>query len=130
MERLREMINISFLQLEQILFQELRKEFCEAFSALLERLDDQIHSACDKNRYEVLEKVSRGVETLVGTVRFRRRCYLDRQMKKRVYCSMSFVGFLSAAGLLPVLPRWQPCLVQHAHIVKPKKLSKISLAKE
>jgi len=78
MERLREMINISFLQLEQILFQELRKEFCESFSALLERLDDQIHAACDKNRYEVLEKVSRGVETLVGTVRFRRRCYLDR----------------------------------------------------
>lgn len=103
MERVREMINISFLQLEQILFQELRKEFCEAFSALLERLDDQIHSACDKNRYEVLEKVSRGVETLVGTVRFRRRCYLDRQMKKRVYLLDELCGLPQRSRIAPGL---------------------------
>jgi len=103
MERVREICNISFLQLEQILFQELRKEFCEAFSALLESLDDQIHAERDKKRYEVLEKVTRVVETLVGPVRFRRRCYLDRKMGKRVYLLDELCGLHQRRRISPGL---------------------------
>lgn len=85
MEKLRELFNLSFHKYEQILFKELKMQFCEAFRSLLEWLDEQVFSLRDKQRYKVVEKVSREVETLVGPVRFRRRCYLDRETGERVY---------------------------------------------
>jgi hypothetical protein len=130
MERVREICNISFLQLEQILFQELRKEFCEAFSALLESLDDQIHAARDKKRYEVLEKVTRVVETLVGPVRFRRRCYLDRQMKKRVYLLDELCGLPQRSRIAPGLASLAAVFGATCSYREAERLSKISLAKE
>ena len=73
MEKLRELFNLSFHKYEQILFKELKMQFCEAFRSLLEWLDEQVFSLRDKQRYKVLEKISREVETLVGPVRFRRQ---------------------------------------------------------
>ncbi|MGC7847852.1 ISLre2 family transposase [Desulforudis sp. 1088] len=85
MEKLHERFNVSFLDCERFLWTALKAVFSEHLRQLLELLDEEICRHRDKDRYKVLETVSREVETLVGPVRFRRRCYLDVQTGERVY---------------------------------------------
>jgi len=85
MEKLRGSVDVSFRDIEEKLWRELRELFCSALREILELLDDKLFEGYDRERYKVRERVYRELETLVGTVGFHRRAYVDRQTGETVY---------------------------------------------
>lgn len=76
---------VSFCEIEQILWKELRELFCQTLKELLEGLDQKIFESRDKNKYKVCEVRDREIETLVGPVKFKRRAYRDEETGQRTF---------------------------------------------
>lgn len=76
---------VSFWEIEQILWKELRALFCQTLKELLEGLDQQVFESRDKNKYKVCEIRGREIETLVGPVKFKRRAYRNEETGQRAF---------------------------------------------
>ncbi|MEW6524309.1 MAG: UPF0236 family transposase-like protein, partial [Bacillota bacterium] len=74
----REMV-VSFRELESFLFGKLQELFIQTMQEILEQLDAMLLVTRDPARYEVKDTRERTVDTLVGTVTYRRRYYRDRE---------------------------------------------------
>lgn len=85
MVEFRGQVSVSFRDIEEKLWRESRELFCSALQEILELLDDKLFEGYDRERYKVRERVYRELETLVGTVGFHRRAYVDRQTGETVY---------------------------------------------
>jgi hypothetical protein len=72
-------------ELEEMLFRLLQEQFAAAMTYILEDIDRQIMEQRDKKRYRLKNAYEIDVDTLFGTVTFKRRIYLDRQTGKHVY---------------------------------------------
>lgn len=79
MNLIRRLNQISLDLLAEIMWEQARKTFLEGLQVLLEHMDDLLAEHRDKDRYELKDRRYREVTTQLGTVRFRRRYYLDRE---------------------------------------------------
>ncbi|MDR9786450.1 MAG: UPF0236 family protein [Peptococcaceae bacterium MAG4] len=77
MIQIRDLLKISFRELEINLFQELGKTYLEVLKNVLKALDELLMEERDKERYETRGIRSRQIETLFGTLEYKRRYYLD-----------------------------------------------------
>ena len=53
MKELRNLIGVSFKELEELLWTAMRREFSKVLASILERLDDWLKEHLDPKRYEV-----------------------------------------------------------------------------
>lgn len=79
MEGIRDHVAFSFVELESIVWEEVRKGYQEALQALLETLDRALAEARDSKRFVLNEKRRRLIQTRVGEVPFERRYYWDTE---------------------------------------------------
>lgn len=77
MVQVRDFLTTSFRELEIIIFQELGKSYLDVLKSVLEALDELLMGERDNERYEMRGIRSRQIETLFGTLEYRRRYYLD-----------------------------------------------------
>lgn len=75
---------ISFNELEQMVWSSVTDTFRKAMSDVLTQLDEALHQARDRERYVLKDVRTREELTLVGPVSFRRRYYWDREEKRWV----------------------------------------------
>ncbi|MDR9787300.1 MAG: UPF0236 family protein [Peptococcaceae bacterium MAG4] len=73
MIQIRDLLKISFRELEINLFQELGKTYLEVLKNVLKALDELLMEERDKERYETRGIRSRQIETLFGTLEYKRR---------------------------------------------------------
>ncbi|EGL84054.1 hypothetical protein CathTA2_0379 [Caldalkalibacillus thermarum TA2.A1] len=71
--------------LEGLLFRKLQEQFSEGMRRILEALDDWIMEQRDTARFRLKDQREISIDTLFGTVRFKRRLYLDRKTGKHVF---------------------------------------------
>lgn len=76
---------IKFEELETIVFRMALLMVRHALEGILEDMDEYLAAVRDRSRYEVRGIEERVVDTLVGSVRFRRRVYWDRKKALRVH---------------------------------------------
>lgn len=81
----RDQLDVSFRDIEENLWKELRELFCTVLQDVLELLDKKLFTSYDRENYQVRERVYRKLETLVGTVGFSRRAYKNRKTGEIVY---------------------------------------------
>lgn len=80
MKELRNLIGVSFKELEELLWTAMRREFSKVLASILERLDDWLKEHLDPKRYEVKGRETRGLVSLLGDdLTIKRRRYLDKQ---------------------------------------------------
>ena len=72
-------------ELEETLFRLLQREFAQAMAKALEILDQHILEQRDRSRYRLKDQREASVETVFGTVRYKRRLYYDQQSGKHIY---------------------------------------------
>lgn len=85
-ELIRRQIDLSFKELEETLWEAMRREFGKACQLILEHLDDMLKTLVDASRYSVKGIESRSVVCLLGTdVSFKRRRYVDKETGEYVY---------------------------------------------
>lgn len=86
MEELRNLIGVSFKEIEEILWAAMRQEFTKAFVTVLEMLDNMLKEHIAPDVYEVKGMESRGIVTLLGSdVSFKRRRYLNKATGQYIY---------------------------------------------
>ncbi len=90
-------INVSFADLEKLMFTSVLETFQRAMAEILSLLDDYLMAQRDKNRYEHKESKARTCITMVGTITIKRRYYWDRDEHKWVFLLDEFLGFDSGA---------------------------------
>lgn len=76
---------IEFERLEAMVFRLALLIIRQALEGILEDMDKYLAVVRDKSRYETEEIEERVLDTLVGPIRFKRRCYRDRQTGQRVH---------------------------------------------
>lgn len=76
---------LNFEQLEKLLWQSTLEVFRHLMAEVLERVDKELMKGRDKARYTNKEKNPRSIQTLVGSVDFKRRYYRDEQKSDWVY---------------------------------------------
>lgn len=72
-------------ELEGMLFHQLQEQFAVGMKHILESIDKQIMEQRDKARFRLKDAHKIDMDTLFGTVTFKRRIYWDRQTGKHVY---------------------------------------------
>lgn len=77
--------DVSFEDLELLLFRLAIAIIRQALVRILEDLDKYFALVRDRNRYKAKEIEERVVDSLFGPIRFKRRCYLDLATGERVY---------------------------------------------
>lgn len=97
------MLPVSFLDLEVCLFNRLSEVFRAALSLVLGMLDDTLFEVRDRERYRMDEIAATRIETLFGTVEFKRRVYEDKQTGERVYALDEALGLRKRARVSPGL---------------------------
>lgn len=103
MERLQDLLGISFDDLEILMFQKLQRKFAEAMREVLLKLDDLLLERRDKSRYKEPEFREKEIETLLGVVRFKRRYYLDCETGERVFLLDRALGIEECGQISPGL---------------------------
>jgi len=106
MEELRSLIRLSLRTLETELFSLLRALFVEIFVMVLQELDALIAAALDPRRYEAKSLQGRTLQTLFGTVSFRRRRFYDHREKRWVYPLDELLEFPDRQQVSPGLVSW------------------------
>jgi hypothetical protein len=76
---IRHLLEASFRDLEIILLQELSKHYVAILEQILKILDELLYADRDSERFIVKDIRLRSVETLFGTLWFKRRYYKDRE---------------------------------------------------
>jgi hypothetical protein len=94
---------VSFMDLEVCLFEKLAELFRVEMGRLLEALDALLYEVRDRERYKVEEIADTRIETLFGTVEFRRRVYGDCETGERVYGLDEALGLQKRARVSPGL---------------------------
>ncbi|MCL6560091.1 MAG: ISLre2 family transposase [Firmicutes bacterium] len=74
-----------FERLEAMVFRLTLLIIRQALEGILEDMDKYLAVVRDKSRYEAEEIEERVLDTLVGTIRFKRRSYRDRETGRRVH---------------------------------------------
>jgi hypothetical protein len=77
--------DISFEDLEVLVFRLVLEIVRRALAGILEDLDNYLLVVRDRNRYQVEDLEERVIDSLLGPVRFRRRSYRDLVKGERVY---------------------------------------------
>jgi hypothetical protein len=72
-------------ELEGMLFHLLQEQFAAGMKRILEAIDRKIMEQRDKTRFRLKDAYEIDMDTLFGTVTFKRRIYWDRQKKKHIY---------------------------------------------
>lgn len=104
MDELRELIGISFKELETRLRQEMAERFTEALAALLGLIDEHLFIERDPKRYEVVDQRKRSIETVLGaTLEFKRRYYYDQQERRHVFLLDEVLGLQAKVEASPAL---------------------------
>lgn len=104
MDTLRELVGVSFKDVEQGLWHKMLHEFAGVLTAVLESMDEVLLEARDKDRFETRDFQQRSIDTLFGTgVDFQRRRYYDREKKKHVYLLDEALGLVPREQLSPGL---------------------------
>lgn len=104
MEQLRELVDVSFRDLEWGLWAKMRHEFAAVLATLLEDIDAMILGSRDGQRFVPQDIQERTVDTLFGmSVSFRRRRYTDTQAEKSVYLLDVLLGLQEYSRISPGL---------------------------
>jgi hypothetical protein len=103
MMEIRHLLQTSFRDLEIMLFQELSKHFLAILEQVLKILDELVCADRDCERFEIKDRRLRSVETLFGTLWFKRRYYWDREIKTHVALLDEALGLAKRARLSPGL---------------------------
>jgi hypothetical protein len=90
-------------EMEQWIFRKLQEEFARAMAQVLETLDQHIMEQRDRDRFRVKEQREVSMDTVFGTVRFKRRLYQDRQNGKHVYLLDRLLEFEGRCKVSPHL---------------------------
>ena len=90
-------INLSFADLEKLMFTSVLETFQRAMVEILSLIDDFLMAQRDKGRYEHKESKKRTCITMVGTITINRRYYWDRDEHKWVFLLDEFLGLDSGA---------------------------------
>jgi len=90
-------------EIEQRIFRKLQEEFAKAMKMVLEALDQQILNERDRARYRAKEQRETGVNTVFGTVRFKRWLYQDRKTGEYVYLLDRLLQFEGRGKVSPHL---------------------------
>ncbi len=98
-----EALSISFSEIENKLFEKMANLFTETMTEILGLLDNILFEVRDSDRYSVKEIKKSRVDTLFGTVEYRRRVYLDGKTGERVYGLDEALGLKKRARLSPGL---------------------------
>ena len=106
MEELRALTRLSLHALETQLFLQLRALFCEALAMVLAELDAYIAETLSPQRYRAKGLQGRTLQTLFGTVSFRRRRYYDRVNNQWVYPLDELLEIPDAQQVSPGLSSW------------------------
>lgn len=89
--------------LESTLFRRLQELFAEGMRRILEALDDWMMEHRDFARFRLKDQREISIETLFGTVRFKRRLYLDRKTGKHVFLLDQMLEYEGRDKLSPYL---------------------------
>jgi len=79
MNKLLDMLDVSFTGLESYCFKQMQEYFTQVLVEVLEQLDELIWASRDEKRFVVKDWRARTVDTLMGPVTFKRRYYHDRE---------------------------------------------------
>jgi hypothetical protein len=90
-------------EIEQWIFRKMQEEFARAMKQVLEVLDQQILEQRDRERYRVKEARETSVNTVFGSIRFKRRLYSDRRSGKHVYLLDQLLQFEGRGKVSPHL---------------------------
>ena len=90
-------------EIEQWIFRKLQEEFTKAMKMVLEALDQQILHERDRTRYRAKEQRETGVNTVLGTVRFKRWLFQDRKTGQYVYLLDRMLQFEGRGKVSPHL---------------------------
>ena len=77
---------VSFAEIERVVFREALKFCSEVLASVLEQLDEQLLQERDKQRYKVKGLREKQLDSLVGNVTYKRRYYYD--CKKEEYVAL------------------------------------------
>jgi hypothetical protein len=90
-------------ELEQWMFRKMQEEFSSAMRRVLEMLDQIILEQRDRQRFRVKDERETSVNTVFGSIRFKRRLYMDRQTGKHVYLLDQHLQFEGRGKVSPHL---------------------------
>jgi hypothetical protein len=90
-------------EIEQWIFRKLQEEFARVMAQVLETLDQDIMEQRDRERFRVKEQREVTMDTVFGTVRFKRRLYQDRQNGKHVFLLDRLLAFEGRCKVSPHL---------------------------
>ena len=103
MIEIRHLLETSFRDLEIMLFQELSKHYLSILEQVLVILDELVCAERDCERFEIKDRRVRPLETLFGTLRFKRRYYHDRETGAYVALLDEAMGLAKRVRLSPGL---------------------------
>jgi len=90
-------------ELETLLFRTLQKQFADGMALILETLDEHLMHQRDHARFRLKDQREVQIETVFGTVRFKRRLYQDRVKGEYVFLLDRFLAFDGREKLSPFL---------------------------
>lgn len=90
-------------ELETLLFRKLQEQFAAGMARLLESLDECLMHQRDHSRYRLKDQREVQIDTIFGTVRFKRRLYQDRVKGQHVYLLDRMLAFDGREKLSPFL---------------------------
>ncbi|WP_126425403.1 ISLre2 family transposase [Brevibacillus marinus] len=90
-------------ELETLLFRKLQEQFAAGMARLLESLDECLMHQRDHSRYRLKDQREVQIDTIFGTVRFKRRLYQDRMKGRHVFLLDQMLAFDGREKLSPFL---------------------------
>jgi hypothetical protein len=109
MIEIRHLLEASFRDIEIMLFQELSKHYLAILEQVLSILDELVYAERDCERFGVKDHRLRSVETLFGSLWFKRRYYRDHEAKTYVALLDEVLGLSKRARLSPGLTEAAIC---------------------
>lgn len=95
--------NLSFKQLELILWRNLQHTYSQVLAQLLEELDKQIAENRDRDRFRLHDTRTCTITSLFGDIEIKRNYYHDRKTGKYVCLLDRILEFKGAKGISPLL---------------------------
>jgi len=90
-------------ELETLLFRKLQEQFAASMAHILEELDEYLMHQRDHSRYRLKDQREVQIDTMFGTVRFKRRMYQDRVKGQHVFLLDQMLAFDGREKLSPLL---------------------------
>jgi hypothetical protein len=90
-------------ELETLLFRKLQEQFAAGMARMLESLDEYLMHQRDHSRYRLKDQREVQIDTIFGTVRFKRRLYRDRVKGQHVFLLDHMLAFDGREKLSPIL---------------------------